>query len=160
MKVDADGSPQRIAVLPIPASTYGQLTSVGDKLYYLRKGKLFLFELDKEKETELGDFGGYRVSADQKKMLVVGGGDFAIIDLPTGKIDTKDKTLSLAELKVKLDRRAEWNQIYAECWRQMRDFVYDPQPARRGLAGDARSATSRCWPTSSTGPISPTSSAR
>jgi len=126
VKVDAEGLPQRIAVLPLPASAYGQLTSVGDKLYYVRKGKLVLFELEKQKETELGDFGSYRVSADRKKMAVVGAGVHAIIDLPTGKIDPKDKTLDLGGLKVQLDRRAEWNQIYAECWRQMRDFVYDP----------------------------------
>lgn len=37
---DADGLAQRIAVLLIPASSYGQITSVGDKLYYIRKGKL------------------------------------------------------------------------------------------------------------------------
>ncbi len=126
VKVDADGLAQRIAVLPIPASNYGDLTSVGDKLFYLRKGKLFLFELDKEKETELGDFGGYRVSADQKKMLVAGGGTLAIVDLPSAKIDAKDKQLKLGDLQVKLDRHAEWAQIYRECWRQMRDFVYDP----------------------------------
>ena len=29
-------------------------------------------------------------------------------------------------MKVQLDRRAEWNEIYHECWRQMRDFVYAP----------------------------------
>ena len=25
-----------------------------------------------------------------------------------------------------LDRQAEWKQIFNECWRQMRDFFYDP----------------------------------
>jgi tricorn protease len=126
VKVDADGLAQRIAALPIPASTYSHLASVGDKLYYLRKGKLQLFELDKQKETELGDFDGFTVSADQKKMLVASKETFAIVDLPTAKIDPKDKTLNLSDLKVQLDRHAEWSQIYAECWRQMRDFVYDP----------------------------------
>ncbi len=29
-------------------------------------------------------------------------------------------------MKVQLDRRAEWTQIFAECWRQMRDFMFDP----------------------------------
>jgi tricorn protease len=125
VKVDAEGLAQRIVGLPLPASNYGQLTSVGDKLYYVRKGKLFLYELEKQKETELGDFGGYQISADQKKMLVSGGGARGIIDLPTAKIDLKDK-LDLGDLKVQLDRRAEWNQICHECWRQMRDFVYDP----------------------------------
>jgi tricorn protease len=125
VKVEADGLPQRIAVLPVPASRYHHLTSVGEKLYYGRKDKLCLFDLDKEKETELGAFNGYHVSANQKKMLVWEGGAFGIIDLPTGKIDLKEK-LDLSDLKAHLNRRAEWNQIFHECWRQMRDFVYDP----------------------------------
>lgn len=126
VKVDAEGLSQRITVLPPPASTYRHLTSVGNKLYYLRKGKLCLFELDKEKETELGDVAGYRVSADRKKMLVKVGSDFALLDLPTAKLDLTDKKLSLADLKVVLDRPAEWAQIFRECWRQMRDFFYAP----------------------------------
>jgi tricorn protease len=124
--VDADGLPDRIAALPPGPSNYGSITSVGDKLYYLRKGKLVLYELDKEKETELGDVGGYRVTADQKKMLVRTGGDLAIIDLPTGKLDVGDKKLNVSDVRVALDRPAEWSQIYAECWRQMRDFFYAP----------------------------------
>ena len=127
VKVDPDGLANRLAELPIPASTYGHLTSVGDKLYYLRKGKLFLFELEKQKETEIGEFGGYRISADQKKILVQAGTDYSLLDLPTGKADLTDKKLNLSDLRVRVDRRAEWNQIYAECWRQMRDFVYDPR---------------------------------
>ena len=126
VKVDADGLAQRIAVLAPGAASYGNLTSVGDKLYYQKKGKLFVFELEKEKETEIGDVGGYRVSADRKKMLIRSGSDFAIVDLPSAKLDVGDKKLSLADLKITLDRHAEWNQIYAECWRQMRDFFYAP----------------------------------
>ena len=29
-------------------------------------------------------------------------------------------------MEVQLDRQAEWQQIFNECWRQMRDFFYDP----------------------------------
>jgi tricorn protease len=29
-------------------------------------------------------------------------------------------------MRVTLDRSAEWKQIYHECWRQMRDFFFDP----------------------------------
>jgi tricorn protease len=126
VKVDADGLSQRITVLPPGASTYRNLASVGDKLYYQKKGKLFVFELDKEKETEIGDVAGYRISANLKKMLVKVGSEFAIVDLPTSKLDTADKKLNLGDLTVQLDRAAEWKQIYTECWRQMRDFFYDP----------------------------------
>jgi tricorn protease len=126
VRVDPEGLAGRIAVLPPGPSNYGGLASVGDKLFYVAKGKLHVFDLEKEKDTELGDIAGYRISADGKKMLVRTGGDYAIVDLPGGKLDTADKKLSLADLEVTLDRPAEWNQIYAECWRQMRDFFYAP----------------------------------
>ena len=33
---------------------------------------------------------------------------------------------NLSGMEMKLDRKAEWKQIFNECWRQMRDFFYDP----------------------------------
>lgn len=132
VRVDLDGLQQRIAALPIAAGNYRNLQSVGDKLYYIRtsskqeKATLMLYDLDKQKETDLGEFNGFEISADGKKMLVGGGGTYAIVDLPSAKIDAKEK-LNLGDMKVLLDRRAEWNQIFNESWRQMRDFLFDPQ---------------------------------
>ena len=131
VKVDPDGIESRIAVLPVTPASYRNLESAGDKLYYIRSGskdekpKLFVFEFDKEKETDLGDINGFEISADGKKMIVGTAGTYAIIDLPVGRIEIKDK-LNLSDMKVTLDRRAEWNQIYHEAWRQMRDFMFDP----------------------------------
>jgi len=129
--VDPPGVQSRIAALPIPGAAYTNLKSAGDRLYYIRNGskdekpKLFVYELDKLKETELGEVNGFEISSDGKKMLVSQAGDYAIIDLPTSRIDAKEH-LNLADMKVDLDRRAEWNQIFRECWRQMRDFLFDP----------------------------------
>jgi tricorn protease len=134
VSVEFEGVSQRIGVLPISPSSYRQLTSVGQKLYYLRNGledarsRLLVFDLDPDKrqETDLGEFNRYRVSANGKKMLVdAGGGSFAILDLPSTRIEIKER-LDLSQLEVTLDRHAEWKQIYAESWRQMRDFTYDP----------------------------------
>jgi tricorn protease len=130
-KIDLEGIQQRVAALPVAGSSYGDLKSVGDKLYYERNGskdekrKLFVYELDKLKETDLGEVDGFEISADGKKMLVGMGGGYGIIDLPSGKVELKER-LNLSDMKVLLDRRAEWNQIFAECWRQMRDFMFDP----------------------------------
>lgn len=140
VKVDAEGIQSRIAALPIAGSSYRNLQAVGDKLYYIRKGTkdekpaLLLYELDKQKETDLGEVNGFEISFDGKKMLVGQTGSYAIIDLPTSKIDVKDK-LNLSDMKVALDRKAEWNQIYRECWRQMRDFLFDPH--MHGVQWDA-----------------------
>jgi len=131
VKVDAEGLQSRIAVLPIPASSYRNLQSVGEKLYYVRRGnkdeksKLMMYDFEKLKENDLGDVNGFEISADGKKMLLSQEGSYAIIDLPTSKIDIKDK-LNLSDMKVVLDRHAEWTQIFNECWRQMRDFYFAP----------------------------------
>jgi len=129
--VNTDGLENRILELPVPASNYRALTSAGDKLYYMRSGsgdeqpKLLMFDIEKQKETDLGEIGGYEISDDNKKMLVGYKGSYAIIDLPSQKVDLKEK-LDLSDMKVNLDRHAEWEQIFNESWRQMRDFFYSP----------------------------------
>jgi len=125
IKVDLDGIKDRIAVLPIAVSSYRHLGSAGDLVYYLRHGQLCLYDLKEQKETELGRAGGYEISADRKKMLVAAEGKYAILDLPKGKFEMKDE-LDLSGMEVQLDKRAEWKQIFNECWRQMRDFFHVP----------------------------------
>ncbi|MCK6543750.1 PDZ domain-containing protein [bacterium] len=131
VKIDLDGIKQRLIVLPVSASNYYNLAGVDDKIYYSRQGSkdekplLFVFDLKEQKETELGSFNGYEISADNKKMLVGQSGSFAIVDLPKGKIEFKDK-LDLGNMEMRVNYREEWMQIFNECWRQMRDFLYDP----------------------------------
>lgn len=131
LKVDIDGIKDRIAVLPIEAADYRSLASVNDKLYYIKRGSkdtlsfLKMYEFDKLKETELGSIDGFEISANNKKMLVAKDKQYAIIDLPTAKLELKE-FLKISGMEMMLDRHAEWKQIYNETWRQMRDFFYAP----------------------------------
>ena len=131
MKVDAEGLIARIGVLPIEPSNYRHLTSVGNRLFYLRHGlhdaksRLMAFDIDKQHETELGEVTGYEIGAGGRKMLVHAENAYSIIDVPAAKMEITAR-LDLSGMKVDLDRAAEWKQIYRECWRQMRDFVYAP----------------------------------
>lgn len=131
VKVDPEGLNQRIIALPIEVADYSSLTSVGDKLYYLKRKPLgqkrFLcfYDLKNQEEKELGEVDAFVISADQKKMLVRQERSYAIIDVPTAPIKIEEK-LDLNGLEVILDRRAEMKQIFEECWRQMKDFFYDP----------------------------------
>ena len=131
ISVDPGGLSNRILELPIEASNYRDVTSAGDKIYYIRDGskdehsRLLMFDLDKQKETDLGEADGFEISADNKKMLVGHRNTYAIIDLPSQKIDLSNK-LDLSDMKMNLDRHAEWKQIFDESWRQMRDFFYSP----------------------------------
>src|SRR5262249_21597358 len=53
------------------------------------------------------------------------GGKYGIIDLPKAAVTLKEP-LDLSGMEMRLDRQAEWKQIFHESWRQMRDFFYDP----------------------------------
>ncbi len=84
-----------------------------------------MYDLKKQKETDLGIINGYEISHDKKKMLVSKEKSYAIIDLPKAPIKISEK-LNLSQMEVKVNRRQEWNQIFEECWRQMKYFFYDP----------------------------------
>jgi tricorn protease len=131
IKVDPEGLKDRIISLPVETANYWAVTSVGDKVYYMkredrqRKASLLMYDLKKQKETNLGEINGYEISADQKKMLVSQMNSYAIIDLPQAPIKLKEK-LNLSQMEMKLNLREEWNQIFNECWRQMKYFFYAP----------------------------------
>jgi len=131
VKVEEAGLKDRIIALPVEVASYFSLTSAGDRLYYLRRsladrqGSFKYYDLSKREEKDLGQVKAYVISADQKKMLVAQGQDYAIIDLPSAPVKIEDK-LDLSGLEMWLDRQTEWAQIYNECWRQMKDFFYAP----------------------------------
>ena len=144
VKVDLDGLPDRIGVLPLPPSNYGHLTSVGERLYYCRtagrrQARLLVYDFENGRRPSWARLTDYRISADGKKMLVRSGQSFAITDLPPARWNPAERSSDLSNMKVQLDRRAEWKQIYRECWRQMRDFLYAPNmqgvdwPKKRAL---------------------------
>ncbi len=131
LKVDPQGLDRRIVGLPVTPSSYSHIVSVGDKVYYRRSGsadekpRLLFYDLEEQKETDLGQVDGFEISRDQKKMLVSQNDSYAIIDLPSSEIKVEEK-LDLSDMKMWLDKKEEWNQIFNECWRQLREFFYDP----------------------------------
>ena len=156
VKIDADGLADRVISLPIAPSNYGPIRMVGDKVYYRRvpggpvggggggegfgggaatRSVIAVYDLKAKKETELGNFDSFEISANGKKMLLRLGKDFSLTDTPVARIDLKpDAKLDLSGLELRLDRPAEWKQIYDESWRQMRDFYYAPNMHNVGWA--------------------------
>jgi len=131
IEIDFDGIVDRIIGLDVEAGYYWNLNVIDNSVYYCmgkssqEKSKLKLYDLKKKKEIELGDYGSYLISADHKKMVVNSNRKYSIIDLPKGKISAKE-FVDLSNMKVWVDLKEEWNQIFDESWRQMRDFFFDP----------------------------------
>lgn len=129
VKIDFDNINNRIVALPIGASNYWGLESAADQVFYLKNGmgmdntQLMCFDLSDRKENKVGDFDGFELSANAKKIMVRKGKSYYVADIT--KADLKvESPVSLSDCKMTVDRRAEWNQIYYEAWRQMRDFFY------------------------------------
>ncbi|RCW38653.1 S41 family peptidase [Marinilabilia salmonicolor] len=127
--IDFDGIRSRIVALPIDPANYYNINCVDGKVYYIRRYQnkeegagLFVFDLDKEKETLLGDY-NYTLSADNKKMLVGKNSTWDVIDLPSFAVNIEE-AVDLSNMKMHIDYKAEWQQIFDEAWRQMRDFFY------------------------------------
>lgn len=131
LKVDIANFADRTFQIPTPPGSYRSLQSVGSTVYYIRssskdsKSTFASYDLATRAETNLGSVSGFEITADEKKMLVRVDGKYAVIDLPRGTV-SPSAFLDLGNLEIQLDLQAEWRQIYHECWRQMRDFFYDP----------------------------------
>jgi len=132
VKIDTDGIIDRILALPIEAGTYYNVNCVNDNLFYVKGGRagrpagLMSYSLKDRKETNLGEYSLYEISANNKKILVGEKGKYAVTNLPCcGKLEIKD-WVDLSNMKVMVDLKAEWEQIYQESWRQMKYFLYAP----------------------------------
>ena len=127
--IDMEGLAQRIIEMPVEVGNYWNIWSIDDKIYYNMandKGmSMKMFDLKQKKETELGNGLAFDITANGKKMLVRQGNSFAMIDLPSSKV-TPDKFIGLSDMKIWVNNKQEWKQIYDEAWRQMRDFFYVP----------------------------------
>lgn len=130
IEIEFDNIEKRIDVLPIEAGNYWNIHIVDNKVYYSmskfkHKASLKMYLLKKQEEKELGNYSTWALSADNKKMLIANASNYYVIDLPGGDIKLKEK-VDLSAMKMWVNLKQEWEQIFTESWRQMRDFFYDP----------------------------------
>jgi len=67
----------------------------------------------------------YVLSADAKKIMY-GTSDSLFIAELGDKIDAGKGKVNVEAVEVRIDPRAEWNEMFEEVWRINRDFFYDP----------------------------------
>ena len=130
INIDFDGIANRVIKVSKKPGSYWGLSALKGKIYYAFNSskdgmQMKLFTLKTKKETDLGKIGSFVVSADKKKMLVNMKGKYAVINIPSSKINPKE-FVDVSDMKVMVNLPEEWNQIFTESWRQMRDFFYAP----------------------------------
>ncbi len=149
VKADLAGIETRIVALPLPAGVYTNLqTGLKGSLYFLEKARsgrggdnestLNRWTLDDRKTEKLAEHvESYELTASGEKMLVEisshkpdappgpGGPPQRVIVSATAPVKPGEGVLSFADLQVRVDPHAEWNQMFHEVWRIERAYFYD-----------------------------------
>jgi tricorn protease len=131
VKIDVAGFSDRVLALMDDGGNYRSLLANNDGVYYLSgqgpDTELKFFGLkDEETLSIMKGLNDYRLSADGTKiMFAVNGNKWGIADAKP-KQDAKKGLLDLDHMELRIDPRVEWQQMYVDGWRVLRDWFYDP----------------------------------
>ena len=129
VRIDVANFENRVRAIPGSSAPYTDLSATNDGVVYALDGdggpRIEFYNIEaKEKKTILDGARRYALSADGKTLLYLARDNWGIAPF---KPDIKpgDGTLPLDKLEIKVDPRREWQQMYAEAWRVLRDWFYD-----------------------------------
>lgn len=142
VRIDIEGLEKRIAALPLSERNYGNLAVArnGD-LYFVRKTQpgaiaaptpgaeqaenaLMRFSMATQKEeTLIPGVAAAGISADGQHLIAQTLGGLVTADVAN---PAATKPLNLTGLKVTIDPRKEWRQIFDEAWLMEKEYFYDP----------------------------------
>jgi tricorn protease len=150
VKVDLAGIESRIVAMPLPAAVYSSLQAgLKGSLYFLERphsGRggdneptLSRWTIDDRKTEKLADnVVEYELTANGEKMLVElaghrgegaaagpGGPPQRLVVSASTPVKPGEGMVSFADLQVRVDPHAEWNQMFHEVWRIERAYFYD-----------------------------------
>jgi tricorn protease len=137
VRIDFDGIDQRIIALDIPVRDYLSLAAGKEgTIFYLevqpgdgRQGRQ-MYNLhryvmkDRETKEIFAGVTDYTLSADGGKLLYATGANQWFIADASGAIKPGDGKIATQDMRMKVDPRAEWKQIFREAWRYQRDYFY------------------------------------
>lgn len=145
VKIDLEGIERRVvAVEGVSAGNIFRLEAIKGGFLYLDEPKpefskysvvtdetegeldLYKYDLEKKEATKvLPGIANYHLSADGKKLVYRAGSKYGVVD--AGSVaKVGDGEVKLGDLKIEVDRSAEFMQIFNEAWRIERDWFYDP----------------------------------
>jgi tricorn protease len=135
VRIDFENIDQRIVSIEnITGKDYSSLKPAGEGIFFYLESipnqqgyTLHRYDLTKrEPGVFMSGIIAYEVSANGNKVLYgAPGNTWGIVDA-TETANVGDGPISTGDIRVHIDPRAEWEQIYRESWRINRDFLYAP----------------------------------
>ena len=130
--IDMDGIDQRIISLGVPLKDYtGLVAGPEGTVFYLENpaGATSLtvhkFSLENQKAKEfMSGVQELSVSQDRKQLLYGSRGTYGIVATAGSMAKVGEGKVDLSSVKMKIDPKQEYQQIFLEGWRYQRDFLY------------------------------------
>jgi tricorn protease len=142
-RIDLAGLSDRLVPIPVTERDYDDLLVASDgALFYLSHrqpgaimappgpgheadAELFRYSFEDRTEKSLKhDLMSISASGDRKKLLLVLADNKMEVADANEKLESKP--VDLSGLRMFVDRRAEWHQIFDEAWRMEQQYFYDP----------------------------------
>ncbi len=123
--------------VPVKSANIGGFAVASGYLYWIDRGpdneangKLYAIKIGEAKKYEptevASGVSGFNLSANKKKLLIsFANHNMAIADANGAKINMDDAKLELANWSFAINPQEDWNQMYEDAWRMMRDYFYD-----------------------------------
>ena len=136
VKIDREGIMERIKEVPIKAGNYRNLAVTDKALYFMSRGtgvgaktQLNEVKIAREKvevKPMVTDVSRFKLTGDGKKMLIMKGQSFYMVNAGTGKIgNLNESKINLSGWKFAINPIEDWKQIFTDAWRMERDYFYD-----------------------------------
>jgi tricorn protease len=131
VRIDLAGFDQRILAIDVPERNYvGIIAGPEGVIFYAEPRQneqgfvLHRYDLEeREAEPFLEGIQAATISADGKKLLYSANGQWGIVATDAGKKNVGDGKIDTG-VRMKVDPRAEWQQMFREAWRFQRDYLY------------------------------------
>ncbi|HQT91334.1 MAG TPA: S41 family peptidase, partial [Candidatus Kryptobacter bacterium] len=141
VKIDFEGLGSRAVAVPVESNNIGDLSEAGGNIYYVtfpteglsgnasgEESALRSYNLAERKDTEiLSPVDGYDLSADGESIMYQSGKTFGIIDSKPAEHKQGDGELNLSNMKMFVNFRQEWTEIFNQAWRLESQFFYSPE---------------------------------
>ena len=146
-RIDLKNIADRVYIIPVTPGNFKMVLAGKNKAFVMGKERygfpgideffhpgsvqdyfIKAYDMEKQKETQLLDkVGKFQVNADGSGLIYRSGKTVGILKTNSlQKHNVGDGKLKLGKLEMRLDRHAEWRQIFMDIWRWYRDFFYDP----------------------------------
>jgi len=136
IRIDLEGIGQRIISVNMPPREYSSLTAGPAGSFFVTEPvnpgggggqRIQRYQLkDRKAIPFMEGITSYSLSADRKKLLYRAGPRWGITGTNApGKVG--EGPLSVSDLEMRVDPRAEWAAIYRETWRIQREYFYDSE---------------------------------